>query len=210
MIGVGKTFFVEAAKKSAPEKMMVVQEPHESNPYLADFYMDPSRYGFACQLQFLSSRASELKRTLAEFDNDKADLISDRSIAEDRVFAQVLHEEDVLTDRDLELYDQFYKHIEETLPEHHTPDVYVFLDVTVETCLGRIQKRGREFETSIDRSYLERLQHFYEEFLERVAETALVVRVSWEEFKDPVDTIIEVMRLYQTKKTGMVMLPSHV
>jgi deoxyadenosine/deoxycytidine kinase len=203
--GTGKTHFVDAVSQSDSHEFCVAQEPHEANAYLGDFYRDPIRFAFRCQLQFLSLTVDEFEKVFAE-SSDNAVILSDRSIAEGRVFVDALLEEGILNADDFELYGQLYKKIERTLPDKHRPDVVVFLDATVETCLARIRKRGREIESNINERYLGRLLHFYQKFLEEMAETALVVRVSWEEFKDPVDTVVEVMRLYDTKKTGTVVL----
>lgn len=207
LIGVGKTYFIKAVKRSAPEKVVLVEEPHESNPYLSDFYHSPLKFAFACQLKFLMLRAEVFEKALAEFDETENDLLSDRSLAEDRVFAEVLHEEGMLTDCDMELYDQFFELVQGSFEAKHEPEVYLFLDAKPETCLARIEERGREFEKKINARYLERLGAFYDKFLERMAETALVVRVSWDEFKDPIDTMIEVSRIYEFKKTGTMVLP---
>jgi len=45
------------------------------------------------------------------------------------------------------------------------PDLLIFLDARIETLLKQIAKRGRDYEQSIPRSYLEQLSGNYKEWI---------------------------------------------
>jgi deoxyadenosine/deoxycytidine kinase len=45
------------------------------------------------------------------------------------------------------------------------PDLLIFLDARIDTLVSQIAKRGREYEQSIPRSYLEQLNAHYHEWI---------------------------------------------
>lgn len=130
-------------------------ESVENNPYLSDFYADMKRWSFNLQVYFLSKRFRDHK-TIVESDHS---VIQDRSIYEDaEIFAKNLHEIGEMDDRDYRNYVDLYNVMMEFL---QPPDLLIYLDAKIETLLDQIQRRGRDYEQSIPRSYLEQLDKHY-------------------------------------------------
>ena len=134
-------------------------EPHDENPYLADFYGDMKRWSFTLQLEFLMRRAEhhELIRTVPK------SCVQDRSLYEDpEIFAKYLHGLGNMDDRELDLYFEYFHRLNRDLPR---PDLIFMLEVPdVKILLDRIRKRGRKEEGGIDVAFLSGLNAYYSTF----------------------------------------------
>ncbi len=134
-------------------------ESVEDNPYLADFYGDMKRWSFHLQVYFLSHRFQTHKKITEAPES----VIQDRSIYEDaEIFARNLHEIGNMDSRDYENYVALYKVMTDYL---QPPDLMVYLRANVDTLVSQITKRGRSYEQSIQRSYLEQLNNHYESWI---------------------------------------------
>lgn len=135
-------------------------EAVEDNPYLADFYQDMKTWAFHSQVFFLSRRLSHHRQIIER----PGTVVQDRSVYEDaEVFARNLYEQGSMSERDYGSYHDLYETVIGILPP---PDLVIYLQATVPTLLERICKRGRDYEQSISPAYLERLNRYYEEWLE--------------------------------------------
>jgi deoxyadenosine/deoxycytidine kinase len=136
-------------------------ESVEDNPYLSDFYADMKRWSFQLQVYFLSNRFRSHKAITEGPDP----VILDRVIYEDaEIFARNLHEIGKMEDRDYENYVSLYEVMTAYL---RPPDLLIYLRANVETLLKQIGLRGRDFEQSISREYLEQLNRHYEAWVKR-------------------------------------------
>ena len=134
-------------------------ESVDNNPYLADFYNDMSRWSFNLQVYFLSKRFNDHKKIV----EGNESVIQDRSIYEDaEIFARNLHMIGKMDERDYTNYVELYKVMMQYL---RPPDLLIFLDARIETLVKQIARRGREYEQSIPRSYLEQLSVHYREWI---------------------------------------------
>ncbi len=134
-------------------------ESVENNPYLADFYHDMNRWSFNLQVYFLSKRFNDHKKIV----EGPESVIQDRSIYEDaEIFARNLHLIGKMDDRDYTNYVELYKVMMQYL---RPPDLLIYLDARIETLLTQISRRGREYEQSIPREYLEQLRKHYQEWI---------------------------------------------
>lgn len=134
-------------------------ESVEDNPYLSDFYGDMKRWSFHLQIYFLSHRFTNHKQIVESPES----VIQDRSIYEDaEIFARNLHEIGNMDKRDYENYVALYHVMTEYL---RAPDLMIYLRATVDTLKKQIAKRGRSYEQSIKREYLEQLNHHYESWI---------------------------------------------
>jgi deoxyadenosine/deoxycytidine kinase len=134
-------------------------ESVEDNPYLSDFYADMSRWSFHLQIYFLSKRFKDHKKIVESGES----VIQDRSIYEDvHIFARNLFEIGKMEQRDYDNYTSLFHVMMEYLKP---PDLMIYLQASVETLAKQIARRGRSFEQSIQRSYLEQLNRLYEEWI---------------------------------------------
>ncbi len=156
-IGAGKTTLV----KILSEKLNFTPfyEPHEENPYLADFYEDMESWSYQSQVYFLTRRLKIHKELIAA----EGSVVQDRSVYEDaEIFARNLYLQGDLSARDYGVYRDLYSILASLLPP---PSLMVYLRASVDTLMQRIAKRGREYEAGISRSYLASLNNLYEDWM---------------------------------------------
>ena len=166
-IGAGKTTLTEMLSKHY--KWIPNFEDVDHNPYLMDFYEDMPRWSFNLQIFFLNSRL----RQLVEIQKGTETVIQDRTIYEDaNIFAPNLHEMGLMSKRDFDNYFHFFQTLK-TLVQ--PPDLLIYLNASVPTLVGNIQKRGREYEENIRLDYLKKLNEYYNKWIASYTEGQLLV-----------------------------------
>src|SRR5664280_322085 len=157
-IGSGKTTLTRLLAKQFG------WNPHyedvDTNPYLSSFYEDMKRWSFNLQIYFLNSRF----RQVVDIRNSGLTVIQDRTIYEDAyIFAPNLHAMGLMSTRDFHTYSSLFKMMSSLIKP---PDLLLYLRASVPTLVNQIQKRGREYESSIRIDYLKRLNERYEAWME--------------------------------------------
>ena len=156
-IGAGKTTL--AGKISEQFNASLILEHFGDNPFLPKFYDDPEKYSFPLELSFLASRYKQLKEELGPQDLFKAFTVADYYFMKSLVFAASTLKED-----EYNLYRQIFYIIYGTLPK---PDIYVYLHLNPDRLLQNIEKRGRNYEKSITKEYLQKIQDSYFSFFKQ-------------------------------------------
>jgi deoxyguanosine kinase len=154
-IGAGKTSLsaIIAEKYNA----RLILEQYAENPFLPKFYKDPVRFSFPLELSFLAARYHQLHRELTSPDLFKSFTVADYFFSKSLIFSQVTLQAD-----EFNLYRTLFDIIYQQLPK---PELYIYLHVRVEKLIENIQRRGRDYEKSIDREYLIKIQEGYFEYL---------------------------------------------
>ena len=166
-IGAGKTTLTELLSKHY--KWIPQFEDVDQNPYLYDFYEDMPRWSFNLQVYFLNSRLTQL----LEISKGTETVIQDRTIYEDAyIFAPNLHEMGLMSKRDFDNYFDFFQNLRQMVKP---PDLMIYLQASVPTLVGQIQKRGREYEENIRLDYLKRLNDYYNKWVDGYKEGRLLV-----------------------------------
>jgi len=166
-IGAGKTTLTEMLSKHY--KWIPQFEDVDQNPYLFDFYEDMPRWSFNLQIYFLNSRLNQL----LEISRGTETIIQDRTIYEDAyIFAPNLHEMGLMSKRDFDNYFDFFQNLRQMVKP---PDLMIYLQASVPTLVGQIQKRGREYEENIRLDYLKRLNEYYNKWIEGYKEGPLLI-----------------------------------
>ena len=134
-------------------------EAVEHNPYLEDYYRDIHRWSFNLEVYFLKERFRDLL-AIAEADHT---IIQDRTIYEGvYVFMQNNKAMGNLSERDYQTYMELF---EQMMSMVRVPDLMIYLRASVPHLVGNIQKRGREYEQTIQLDYLRNLNERYEDFI---------------------------------------------
>ncbi|HCL83651.1 MAG TPA: deoxynucleoside kinase [Chitinophagaceae bacterium] len=166
-IGAGKTTLTELLSKHY--KWIPQFEDVDHNPYLNDFYDDMPRWSFNLQVFFLNNRLNQL----LEIYSGTETVIQDRTIYEDaHIFAPNLHDMGLMSKRDYNNYFQFFQTLKRMV---QPPDLLIYLQASVPTLVGQIQKRGREYEENIRLDYLKRLNDLYNKWIEGYKEGSLLI-----------------------------------
>ncbi|MBR1803515.1 MAG: deoxynucleoside kinase [Muribaculaceae bacterium] len=136
-------------------------ESVDHNPYLEDYYRDIHRWSFNLEVYFLKERF----RDLIAIAQSPGTIIQDRSIFEG-VYVFMANNKAMgnLSDRD---YNTFMELFEQMLTVVRLPDLMIYLRASVAHLVGNIQKRGRDYEQTMQLEYLENLNRRYEDFITR-------------------------------------------
>lgn len=166
-IGAGKTTLTKLLAKHY--QWMPHFEDVDDNPYLDDFYNEMQRWSFNLQIFFLRSRFAQIK----EIRDTGKDVIQDRTIYEDaHIFAPNLHAMGLMTSRDFDNYMNLFELMDSFVPP---PDMLIYLRASVPTLVEQIQKRGRDYESSIRLDYLNRLNERYEAWISEYDKGKLLI-----------------------------------
>lgn len=189
VIGAGKTTLAEKIAERINAKLIL--EQHEQNPFLVDFYKDPSRYAFQTELFFLLSRYRQQTEEITQGDLFQNLLISDYHFAKNRIFASI-----TLDEREHVLYDTLINVLERDIA---VPDLVVYLQSSPQRLMRNIRLRDRDYERSMNQDYIEALVEAYNHFFFRYDASPLIVVNSTEidfvrnghQFEDLVDRILD-------------------
>ena len=134
-------------------------EAVDHNPYLEDYYHDIHRWSFNLEVFFLKERF----RDLIDISQSDHTIIQDRTIYEGvYVFMQNNRDMGNLSVRDYETYMELF---EQMMTVVRKPDLMIYLRASVPHLVGNIQKRGRDYEQTMQLEYLENLNRRYDEFI---------------------------------------------
>lgn len=190
IIGSGKSSLTEILSKELGTKAFY--EPVEDNPVLPLFYKGneiaakkraegdreaTNPYAYLLQTFFLNRRFKMIKQAMQEDNN-----VLDRSIYEDAIFMKMNTDMGNATQVEYDIYQKLLDNMLEELPyaaHKKSPDLMVMINVSYNTMIKRIQKRGREYEqVENDPSlveYYQRLLHYYDSWKEEYDASPLLV-----------------------------------
>lgn len=173
-------------------------EDTEDNPYLNDFYEDMQRWSFNLQIYFLQNRFNKIM----EFREGGKDVIMDRTIYEDAyIFAPNLHAMNLMSKRDFDNYIKLFDLMNSLVK---APDLLIYLRSSVPNLVDNIQKRGREYETSIRLDYLNRLNERYEAWITEYKEgKLLIIDVDSNHFNDNPEDLGQVISKIDAEINGL-------
>lgn len=148
------------------------------NPYLEDYYKDIKRWSFNLEVYFLTQRFKDV----LEISHSDDVIIQDRTIFEG-VYIFVANNKAMgnLADRDYETYMELFRLMMSLVK---APDLLIYLKSSVPHLVSRIQKRGREYEKSIEIEYLEGLNERYEKWIAEYPGKVLVIDADGLDFQN--------------------------
>ena len=173
-------------------------EDVDTNPYLNNFYEDMQRWSFNLQIYFLNSRF----RQSGEIREGDTTVIQDRTIYEDaRIFAPNLHAMGLMSSRDFDNYKSLFELMSSFIKP---PDLLIYLKASVGTLVSQIQKRGRDYESSIRLDYLKRLNDLYEDWISTYdLGKLLVVNVDTIKFSENPDDLGHIIQRIDAEIHGL-------
>jgi deoxyadenosine/deoxycytidine kinase len=129
------------------------------NPYLQDYYRDIKRWSFNLEVYFLKERFRDLI-AISQADHT---VVQDRTIFEGvYVFMENNRDMGNLSERDYATYMELF---EQMMSIVRLPDLMIYLRASVPHLVGNIQRRGRDYEQTMQLEYLENLNRRYDDFI---------------------------------------------
>ncbi|MCU0083149.1 deoxynucleoside kinase [Streptococcus danieliae] len=140
-IGAGKSSLAAALGEYFGTE--VFYESVDDNPVLDLYYKNPEKYAFLLQIYFLNKRFKSIKEAYKNDNN-----VLDRSIFEDALFLDLNYRNGNVTQEEHQVYHELLDNMMEELEgmPKKAPDLLIYIDVSFETMLHRIARRGREYE----------------------------------------------------------------
>ncbi len=192
-IGVGKTTLAKLLCERLNARSVL--EEFEDNPFLREFYRDQSRVAFQTQVYFLMARFKQ-QESLRQHDLFSCGIVSDYLFAKDRIFAYLN-----LNEPELQLYERIYDLLRPNLVR---PDLVLYLQAQPDVLIRRLRKRGRDFEATLESSYLDRLTGAYNRFFQHYdAAPVLHLDTSDTDFTQQPESLDRLIRRF-----GRVQVPS--
>jgi deoxyguanosine kinase len=163
-IGVGKTTLTKRLAQSFDGETLL--ERPQDNPFLENFYADPTANALPTQLTFLLQRVQQIK-VFEQQDMFAPVRVADFMLEKDRIFAEL-----TLQPEELQLYEQ----VAQQLIKHcRAPDLVIYLQAPVEVLLDRVAHRGIPSESHMQAGYLESLVKAYTHFFYHYDAAPLVI-----------------------------------
>jgi len=163
-IGAGKTTLTNALGDKLDAR--VILESFADNPFLEHFYKDPERYAFQVELFFLAERYKQQSGNLLG-DIFHQHTVSDYLFAKSAIFSGVN-----LGASERDLFQTLYQIMVRFMPP---PEILIYLHIPVDKTLEQIKQRGRPYEQSIKREYLETIESAYFNFFKEVRHFPVVI-----------------------------------
>ena len=141
-IGAGKTSLTHMLSDHL--QTPAYYESVDDNQILPLFYGDPKKYAFLLQIDFLNRRLDDIKHAWADSES-----VMDRSIFEDSLLFHLNADLGRATETEVQIYDSLLKNMMQELPETpntKNPDLLIHINISFDTMLNRIKKRGRSYE----------------------------------------------------------------
>ncbi|TPR18712.1 deoxynucleoside kinase [Apilactobacillus timberlakei] len=141
-IGAGKTSLTRLLSKHLDSTGYY--ESVDDNEILPLFYKNPKRYAFLLQIYFLNTRFENLEKAQSEKLS-----VMDRSIYEDSLMFRLNADMNRATETEANIYDSLLENMMEEIPNsslQKNPDLLIHINISFDTMLKRIKKRGRSFE----------------------------------------------------------------
>lgn len=165
-IGTGKTSF---AKKLAYDlEIPTVLENFEDNPYLKNFYNDPDKNAFSLELYFMAERYNQQKEIIKNINLFNKTIISDYAFIKSQIFANIT----LKNPDDLHLFKMLFNIINQNIKQ---ADIILYLHKNTNSLLENINKRGREYEKSINAKYLEKLHKAYMQYFKQQTKSKILI-----------------------------------
>ena len=154
-IGVGKT---SLSKEIAQYyNYHLLKEIVDENPFLGKFYENIDEWSFQTEMFFLCNRYKQLSDINNHILANQSPVVADYHIFKNLIFAKR-----TLKASEYDKYEAIYKILTADMP---VPNMVIYLHASMDTLMGRIAKRGREFEKMISREYMEQLAADYHTFI---------------------------------------------
>ena len=155
--GAGKTTLTKMLAQDFGGELIL--EEFVDNPFLPLFYATPERYAFSTELYFLIDRYEQLQETL-----NKKDLYGQLHFADYIFTKSLLYAKANLEGEEYRLFERIFNTFLTNLPE---PELFIYLHSKADRLVQNIQKRGRDFEQVVRKTYLQTVEDIYFDYFQQ-------------------------------------------
>lgn len=167
IISAGKTSLIEEVlvplwtKKGL--RVRVIEEPVDKwkEDILPEFYGNPKRWAYHFQSKAFHDRVMESKQMWDLYKDDTDIFILDRSIFSDPQFMKVNRDLGNVSEMEMRHYLEWWNMWKDVMP--FTPNLFIYLNISVEESMKRIPIRGRTGEHMVSVEYQSLLKKYHDE-----------------------------------------------
>ncbi len=136
----------------------LVLETFADNPFLQKFFEKQKDYALGTEMFFMAERYEQIKDAVPDWDN------LERPVVVDYLFTKsLLYASTNLDANEYALFEKIFGILNPKLP--HT-DLIVYLHSGLDRLIANIFQRGREFEQTVRRDYLQQIEDRYMTYFE--------------------------------------------
>lgn len=121
-------------------------------------YIDPKTYSFPAQCMFFDTRVDQIN----EVWQDGEIMVSERSPFSDKLFWETKRRNGDVNETLHSVYMNMWTKWQRLTPKE-CPDLFIYLNASLDTCMKRLKERGREAESTVTREYQETLKQVHDE-----------------------------------------------
>jgi len=164
-IGSGKT---SLSKRLAQDlQATLILETFADNPFLQKFFVKQKDYALGMEMFFLAERYEQIKDAVPDWDN------LEKPVVIDYLFTKsLLYGESNLDKDEYRLFEKIFSILNPKLPK---PDLIIYLHSNLDRLIANIFQRGREFEQTVQRDYLQKIENCYLNYFERQQDCPVLV-----------------------------------
>ena len=189
-VGVGKTTL--ATRLASARKSTLVLEEFEKNPFLEEFYSNPTENVFETEMQFLLLHYHQLKRL-----SKTRETITDFTFIKDIVFAET----NIIDMAEKEMFIELYQFLLARLPK---PDLIIYLKGSEDLIIERIRRRNRTNELKTDVAYFKKLKRAYDAFFSSYEGRIHFIDAEHFDFLNSPHVLDEVCKIIDSSPSGKV------
>jgi len=172
-IGSGKTSFSKQLAAELNAKLIL--ETFADNPFLQKFFVKQQDYALGMEMFFMAERYEQLNEDLSEQDMFLQHYVIDYLFNKSLLYAKVN-----LDETEFNLFQKIFNILN---PKTRKSDIVIYLHSDLDRLVSNIVKRGREFEQTVQKDYLKKLETVYlEHFRQNVDQKTLIFDVSDADF----------------------------
>jgi len=172
-IGSGKTSFSKQLAAELNAKLIL--ETFADNPFLQKFFVKQQDYALGMEMFFMAERYEQLNEDLSEQDMFLQHYVIDYLFNKSLLYAKVN-----LDETEFNLFQKIFNILN---PKTRKSDIVIYLHSDLDRLVSNIVKRGREFEQTVQKDYLKKIETVYlEHFRQNVDQKTLIFDVSDADF----------------------------
>ncbi len=164
-IGSGKTSL--AKKLAADYQAKLILETFADNPFLQKFFVKQQDYALGMEMFFMAERYEQLKEELGNWE-----LFQERIVIDYLFTKSLLYARANLDDTEYALYQKIFNILNPKLPQ---TDLIIYLHSSLDRLVSNIYTRGREFELTVKKEYLQKIETIYFEYFKQHHEQRIVI-----------------------------------
>lgn len=164
-IGSGKTSFATRLAERAEARLVL--ETFADNPFLQKFFVKQQDYALGMEMFFLAERYEQLNKEMSDGELFHSRYVIDYLFNKSLLYARVN-----LDDAEFALFQKIFNILN---PKLRKSDVVVYLHSGIDRLVANIYKRGREFELTVKKEYLKRIETIYLEYFQQVPDQPVLI-----------------------------------